>query len=58
MGVALPRSRREQGGGLEKGRWLEAGFTSRATIVDTVAGGVDTPADVAHAEAVLTEQNK
>ena len=56
--VALPPSPLEQRERLEQLRALEAGFTIHATIVDTVPVGVDTPTDLAHAEAVLTEQNK
>ena len=56
--VALPPSPLEQRERLEQLRALEAGFTIHAAIVDTVPVGVDTPEDLAHAEAVLKEQNK
>jgi 3-deoxy-manno-octulosonate cytidylyltransferase (CMP-KDO synthetase) len=56
--VALPPSPLEQREKLEQLRALEAGFTIHAAIVDTVPVGVDTPQDLAHAEAVLREQAK
>lgn len=56
--VALPPSPLEQRERLEQLRALEAGFTIHAAIVDTVPVGVDTPEDLAHAEAVLKGQNK
>ena len=55
--VALPPSPLEQREKLEQLRALEAGFTINAAIVDTVPVGVDTPEDLAHAEAVLKEQS-
>ena len=54
--VALPPSPLEQREKLEQLRALEAGFTINAAIVDSVPVGVDTPEDLAHAEAVLKEQ--
>jgi len=54
--VALPPSPLELREKLEQLRALEAGFTINAAIVDTVPVGVDTPEDLAHAEAVLKEQ--
>ena len=54
--VALPPSPLEKREKLEQLRALEAGFTINAAIVDTVPVGVDTPQDLAHAEAVLKEQ--
>jgi 3-deoxy-manno-octulosonate cytidylyltransferase (CMP-KDO synthetase) len=56
--VALPPSPLEKREKLEQLRALEAGFTIHAAIVDTVPVGVDTPQDLAHAEAVLREQAK
>ena len=56
--VALPPSVLEQREKLEQLRALEAGFTIHAAIVDTVPVGVDTPQDLAHAEAVLKEQGQ
>ena len=56
--VALPPSQLEQRERLEQLRALEAGFTIHAAIVDTVPVGVDTPQDLAHAEAVLKEQSQ
>ncbi len=54
--VALPPSPLEKRERLEQLRALEAGFTLQAAIVDTVPVGVDTPQDLAHAEAVLKQQ--
>jgi len=56
--VALPPSALEQRERLEQLRALEAGFTIQAAIVDTVPVGVDTPQDLAHAEAVLKQQGQ
>jgi len=55
--VALPPSPLEQREKLEQLRALEAGFSLQAAIVDTVPVGVDTPQDLAHAEAVLKAQS-
>ena len=56
--VSLPPSPLEKRERLEQLRALEAGFTIHAAIVDTVPVGVDTPEDLAHAEAVLKEQSQ
>lgn len=53
--VGLPPSPLEQRERLEQLRALEAGFSIAAGVVDTVPLGVDTPADLAHAERVLRE---
>jgi len=55
--IALPPSPLEQREKLEQLRALEAGFTINAAIVDTVPVGVDTPEDLANAEAVLQLQS-
>jgi 3-deoxy-manno-octulosonate cytidylyltransferase (CMP-KDO synthetase) len=51
--VSLPPSPLEKRERLEQLRALEAGFSIAAAIVDTVPVGVDTAADLAHAERVL-----
>jgi 3-deoxy-manno-octulosonate cytidylyltransferase (CMP-KDO synthetase) len=56
--VALPPSPLERREKLEQLRALEAGFTIHAALVDTVPVGVDTPEDLAHAEAVLQKQGQ
>ena len=52
--VALPPSPLEQRERLEQLRALEAGMSIAAAVVDTVPVGVDTAADLAHAEQLLT----
>jgi 3-deoxy-manno-octulosonate cytidylyltransferase (CMP-KDO synthetase) len=56
--VSLPPSVLERREKLEQLRALEAGFSIQAAIVDTVPVGVDTPQDLAHAEAVLNAQGQ
>jgi 3-deoxy-manno-octulosonate cytidylyltransferase (CMP-KDO synthetase) len=51
--VALPQSPLEQREKLEQLRALEAGFRINVALVDTVPLGVDTPADLARARALL-----
>src|SRR5215472_9896387 len=51
--VALPPSPLEQREKLEQLRALEAGMRIDATIVDSVPLGVDTPADLERARAIL-----
>jgi 3-deoxy-manno-octulosonate cytidylyltransferase (CMP-KDO synthetase) len=51
--VALPPSVLEKREKLEQLRALEAGMRIDAAIVDTVPLGVDTPADLARARALL-----
>ena len=51
--VALPRSPLEKREKLEQLRALEAGMRIDVTIVDTVPLGVDTPADLERARAIL-----
>ncbi|MCC7017048.1 MAG: 3-deoxy-manno-octulosonate cytidylyltransferase [Rhodospirillales bacterium] len=51
--VALPESALERRERLEQLRALEAGMRSDARLVDTVPLGVDTPADLARARAIL-----
>ncbi|MEC8773809.1 MAG: 3-deoxy-manno-octulosonate cytidylyltransferase [Pseudomonadota bacterium] len=52
--VALPQGVLEQREKLEQLRALEAGMRIDLALVDTVPLGVDTPADVARARAMLT----
>lgn len=54
--VSLPPSPLEKRERLEQLRALEAGFNLQAAIVETVPVGVDTPQDLAHAEAELKQQ--
>lgn len=55
--TSLPQSPLEQAESLEQLRWLEAGYRIRVgqTQVETI--GIDTPEDLAHAEAFLKHQN-
>ena len=53
--VALPPSPLEQRERLEQLRALEAGMSIAVAVVDTVPVGVDTAADLAHAERLLTQ---
>ncbi len=52
--VALPPGPIEQRERLEQLRALENGMRIDATVVDTVPFGVDTPADLQRARAILT----
>jgi 3-deoxy-manno-octulosonate cytidylyltransferase (CMP-KDO synthetase) len=52
--VSLPQSPLEQQEKLEQLRALEAGMRIDVAIVDTAPFGVDTPADLARARAVLS----
>jgi len=52
--VALPRSAREVSERLEQLRAMEAGMRIDVALVDSVPFGVDTPADLERARAVLT----
>ncbi|MEC7656546.1 MAG: 3-deoxy-manno-octulosonate cytidylyltransferase, partial [Pseudomonadota bacterium] len=52
--VALPQGVLEQREKLEQLRALEAGMRIDLALVDTVPLGVDTPADLARARAMLT----
>jgi 3-deoxy-manno-octulosonate cytidylyltransferase (CMP-KDO synthetase) len=54
--VKLPPSPLEQREKLEQLRALEAGMRIDVAIVDSVPLGVDTPADLARARAVLSER--
>ncbi len=54
--VSLPPSPLEKREKLEQLRALEAGMRIDAALVDTVPLGVDTPADLERARAVLTQQ--
>ncbi len=54
--VALPPSVLETRERLEQLRALEAGMTIDVTLVDTVPLGVDTPADLERARAMLEQQ--
>lgn len=56
--VSLPPSPLEQRERLEQLRALEAGMRIGAAIVDTVPVGVDTQADLAHAEAIVKQSQK
>jgi 3-deoxy-manno-octulosonate cytidylyltransferase (CMP-KDO synthetase) len=51
--VGLPQSAREKEFGLEQLRALESGMTIGVRLVDTFPLGVDTPADLARAQAIL-----
>ena len=52
--VALPPGRLEQRERLEQLRALEAGMRIDVALVDSAPFGVDTPADLARARAILT----
>ena len=51
--VGLPQSAREKEFGLEQLRALDSGMTIGVRLVDTFPLGVDTPADLARAQAIL-----
>lgn len=55
--VALPQSPLEQREKLEQLRALEAGMRIDVAIIDTLPLGVDTPADLAMARAMLTSRS-
>jgi 3-deoxy-manno-octulosonate cytidylyltransferase (CMP-KDO synthetase) len=55
--VALPAGALERHERLEQLRALEAGMRIDAALVDTVPLGVDTPADLARARALLAPAN-
>jgi 3-deoxy-manno-octulosonate cytidylyltransferase (CMP-KDO synthetase) len=54
--VALPQSPLERREKLEQLRALEAGMRIDVAIIDTVPLGVDTPADLETARAMLTDR--
>ena len=56
--VALPPSTLERREKLEQLRALEAGMRIEVALVDTVPLGVDTPADLARARALLQSQSQ
>jgi 3-deoxy-manno-octulosonate cytidylyltransferase (CMP-KDO synthetase) len=56
--VALPPSPLERREKLEQLRALEAGMRIEVALVDTVPLGVDTPADLARARALLQSQSR
>lgn len=56
--VSLPPSRLEKRERLEQLRALEAGMSIAAHVVDTVPVGVDTAADLAHAENLIKQSKK
>jgi 3-deoxy-manno-octulosonate cytidylyltransferase (CMP-KDO synthetase) len=55
--VSLPQSPLEQQEKLEQLRALEAGMRIDVAIVDAAPFGVDTPADLARARAVLSDRS-
>jgi 3-deoxy-manno-octulosonate cytidylyltransferase (CMP-KDO synthetase) len=54
----LPPGRYEQLESLEQLRWLEAGLTIRVAETDSQSMGIDTPEDLARAEAWLLTQRR
>lgn len=54
----LPQSPLELAESLEQLRWLEAGYRIRVGQTDIETIGIDTPQDLAQAEAFLAEANK
>lgn len=53
----LPQSPLELAESLEQLRWLENGFTIRCSVTEWESHGIDTPGDLAKAEALLRAQN-
>lgn len=54
--VALPMGRLEQAESLEQLRWLENGYRIRVAITNVDTIGIDTPADLARAEQLLSKK--
>lgn len=53
----LPQSPLELAESLEQLRWLENGFRIRCSVTEWESHGIDTPGDIAKAEAILRAQN-
>ncbi len=53
----LPQSPLELAESLEQLRWLENGFRIRCSVTEWESHGIDTPGDIAKAEALLRAQN-
>jgi len=53
----LPQSPLELAESLEQLRWLENGFKIRCSVTEWESHGIDTPGDIAKAEALLRAQN-
>ena len=51
----LPQSSLECAESLEQLRWLQNGYRIRVGITEVETVGIDTPEDLAHAEAILTD---
>ncbi len=51
----LPQSSLEQAESLEQLRWLENGYTIKTAVSDIETVGIDTPADLERAEAILAK---
>ena len=52
----LPQSQLELAESLEQLRWLQNGYKIRVGLTDVETIGIDTPEDLAHAEAVLAKR--
>ena len=56
--TALPQSKLELAESLEQLRWLENGYTIGVGITEMETIGIDTPEDLARAEAFLKQFNE
>lgn len=55
--TSLPQSSLEKAESLEQLRWLQNGYKIKVGLTDVETVGIDTPADLEHAEEFLLQQN-